>query len=49
MAAIISMRSEPAKMTNVKKVETVRADVERLFLAKYFDTSYHGPLFLLAR
>ena len=46
---MISRKSEPAKMTNVKKVETVRADVDKLFLAKYFGTSYHGPSFFLAR
>ena len=49
MPAIMSKKSEPTKMTNVKNVETVRADVERLFPAKYFGTSYHGPLFFLAR
>jgi len=38
----MSRRSEPAKMTTVKRVEIVRAVVIRLFPAKYFLTLYQG-------
>jgi hypothetical protein len=49
MPAIINSKSEPAKMTKVKNVETVRAEVDRLFPAKYLLTSYQAPLLFFAR
>jgi hypothetical protein len=49
MPAMINSKSEPAKMTKVKNVETVRAEVDRLFPAKYLLTSYQAPLPFFAR
>ena len=49
MPAIMSRSNEPAKMTNVKRVVTVKAEVDRLLPTKYLDMSYHGPLLLFAR
>ena len=39
------MITEIAKTRTVKVVETVRPEVTRVLPEKYFETSYHGPLF----
>ena len=49
MPAMMSSNAEPTKITKVKKVVAVRADVDRLLLRKYLGTSNHGPSFFFAR
>lgn len=43
MAATIRINKEPAKMVTVKKVVTVKAEVDTLLPAKYLETSYQSP------
>jgi hypothetical protein len=49
MPAMMSNSAEPTKITKVKKVVAVRADVERLLPRKYLGTSYHWPSSFFAR
>lgn len=49
MPATTRSKAEPAKMTNVKNVVTVKAEVDKLFPRKYFAMSYHGPALFFAR
>lgn len=46
---MIKRRAEPAKMTKVKNVVTVKADVDRELPLKYLGISHHSPAFFLAR
>jgi hypothetical protein len=49
MPAMISSKAEPTKITKVKNVVTVKADVDKLLPRKYLGTSYHAPSCFFAR
>ena len=49
MPAMMSSNAEPTKITKVKKVVAVKAEVDKLLPRKYLATSYHEPSFFFAR